>query len=267
MTVHSPQIVARRAFTAVELLVVIGIIVVLASLLMAGLSKAREQANALRCESNLRSLMSGMLAFATDHDQHMPGTLHIATTDTNPEHGDWLMGGWGSPNFGNAPQAGTIYKYVNNPDVYRCPSEQANGKGVFAETNGRFDYAYFTIWCGALLHSIPNTCTVTLLTGQTSAWPTPIICHEDSYQQNGSNIEGDHGNVDQITHIHSGGGYYAAADGSVNWIIEPDKLNSWSNGCWQWNTTTPKGKPITLAGAPAGAGSNDDFYWNQWSQQ
>ena|SRR5579863_6779110 len=59
----------RRAFTIVELLVVIGIIVLLIAILLPTLSRAREQANQTKCMSNMRQLGLGFIAYAGRHQQ------------------------------------------------------------------------------------------------------------------------------------------------------------------------------------------------------
>lgn len=57
----------RRAFTLVELLIVVAIVAILIALLVAALERAREQARRAKCLSNQRTLIQAVHMFTNDH--------------------------------------------------------------------------------------------------------------------------------------------------------------------------------------------------------
>ena len=63
---------ARSAFTLVEALVVVGIIIVLVSFLYAGLSKAKDSSRRATCANNLRQIMNAMSVYASENDKLLP---------------------------------------------------------------------------------------------------------------------------------------------------------------------------------------------------
>src|SRR5206468_1884297 len=62
----------RKAFTLVELLVVIGIIALLVSILLPTLSKARKSAQTVKCLSNLRQMGLAFSMYENEHKQWLP---------------------------------------------------------------------------------------------------------------------------------------------------------------------------------------------------
>jgi len=68
----------KPAFTLIELLVVVAIISMLIAILLPSLSRARKQAKAVICLNNLRSLGQGVITFASEMNDRLPGGLHPA---------------------------------------------------------------------------------------------------------------------------------------------------------------------------------------------
>ncbi len=67
-----PQPSSRRGFTLIELLVVISIIALLVAILLPSLQKARRQARAIHCASNLHALGHSLQIYASEYNSAIP---------------------------------------------------------------------------------------------------------------------------------------------------------------------------------------------------
>ena len=236
----------RNAFTLIEMIVVVGVIVMLASILLPVLNTAREQARAVRCQNNLHTLWQGYVAFAESHDNRLPGGYYDAA-NPNPDRRDWMLGAQVT-NYLAGPQEGTLFKYVNRAyDVYRCPSldlAAAGPDGPGGGSNGRFDYSAFLYVTGCRLDRLPLRATVTdPVSGDTLPVPAPVIVEEESAHMNGDHqMEAAHSNTDTLGNQHHGGSFFTGTDGSVQWIGPP-----WINfSATSWTAVSVRGNTVNL---------------------
>jgi prepilin-type processing-associated H-X9-DG protein/prepilin-type N-terminal cleavage/methylation domain-containing protein len=132
----------RRAFTLVELLVVVAIIALLIGIMLPALSRARDVARATVCLANVRNTGLAIQMYANEHGSHYPPSscgLH-----GNPAETWWI----------NALQP-----YASTRLLYRCPCDKAetfmdwadpppiaqwgNYRWASYSTNSRFDFEQF----------------------------------------------------------------------------------------------------------------------------
>ena len=239
----------NAAFTLVELLVVIAIIALLIAILLPTLRKAKESANSVVCQSNLKQLGFGFLCFAQDHRNALPGGK-FDRGDPIDWHRDWLFNG-GNPN--TAPMSGTVFQYVRNAKLYRCPTLLDAHFGVGADSNGFFDYAVFNSLPGAKIQNIRRHRFVYPgAGGKIEFIPVPMIVQEDPAWINRGSIEGGHSLPDTLAHVHNKGSYYVSTDGSTNFFNEPPGATAFGN----WFAEGTHGVVLSLG---------DDWTWGTWN--
>ena len=67
-------------FTLIELLIIVSIIAILATMLLPALSKAREKANTINCASNLKGIGQMAAGYANDYGYILPSRMWTAST-------------------------------------------------------------------------------------------------------------------------------------------------------------------------------------------
>jgi len=114
----------KRAFTLIELLVVIAIIAILAAMLLPALSRAKSQAQTVRCVNHMKQLTICWTLYSADNgDKLIPNWILSAGGAAAPE--SWVAG-----NMMSAVQAidpefvrkGQLFEYNKSLAIYQCPS-------------------------------------------------------------------------------------------------------------------------------------------------
>lgn len=101
----------RRAFTLIEILIVLTIIGILAAILFPVFSNAREAARRTTCASNLKQIGQGIAMYVQDNNRFYP-VVDSYSLSAQQNCSMWVE---------------RIYKYVGAPGVFECPDAE-NGE-------------------------------------------------------------------------------------------------------------------------------------------
>ena len=144
----------KRGFTLIELLVVIAIIAILASLLLAALSKAKHQAVETRCLNNFKQLALSTTLYTSDYDDYMPypnwgsSAANGAGWLYNPNaRGQWYNR---PPQDSEAIKTGLLYPYSSALGTFSCPMDTPQSDDVKARKNNGFQTLSGYIMNGSL---------------------------------------------------------------------------------------------------------------------
>jgi prepilin-type N-terminal cleavage/methylation domain-containing protein/prepilin-type processing-associated H-X9-DG protein len=240
----------RDGFTLVELLVVVAIIAILASLLLASLGRGKAAARRTTCISQLRQWNLALSMYMDDHGDATPresfipgGTMiNFWAQVRNPLAGEvWYNA---LPEYANVPRATTFAPLAARGDFYRkaklfhCPA------ALFPKTAGSSETAFFSYAMNSKLILTPSVSVQLSLAATPSATVTflenrlPDEPKVHPWQEQG-NLGQPSAYATRFTARHLERGTLAFADGSVEcrpgddvvedgWAIFPQRDVIWT---------------------------------------
>lgn len=247
-----------RAFTLIEMLVVISLITLLLSIASPALRASRESARGVKCLSQLHQLGMATDTFTVDHQERLPGIWGSVWVNLSiPDGGCWLSNPVSpATSWSAAPQTGVLWRYAGRaPELYRCPSLQTGALGSGVGSNGRFDYSAFHAFAGARITKMPKSSNIALGGYNSLEVRTPWLIEEAPERHiNTLHVEGGFGGSDLIGNWHNGGGNLVSYDGSAVALRNTYDLSS-----YVFTATAPSGASVNLGSHSTG--------WGGWERR
>ncbi len=171
---------ARKGFSLIELLVVMGIIAILSAMLFPVFATAREKGRSARCMANLKQIGMAIDMYAQDYDERYPWAKDPA------DHYCWVI-------WSDFPQwqawipympwlTDVLSPYVRNREIWHCPSDHGfteledagipfNGKpSSFQRFGTSYYYRTEIAFTGALVGSLSHPSEVNLIFDGHGSW-------------------------------------------------------------------------------------------------
>lgn len=121
---------AQRAFSLIELLVVVVIMAVLSAVALPTYQKARASARRVECQQNLKQIYAALISYAGENNNMLPPTYVSTGTASDGQEQSWgytiwpyvygSFATWKYPE--NCLQMGTPVYRVCLKNVFRCPA-------------------------------------------------------------------------------------------------------------------------------------------------
>lgn len=209
----------NRLFTLLELLIVMAIIGILASLLLPSLHKAREKSLQAVCMSNQRQLGVATLQWAIDHNDRLP------TSSSGGNHQYWKL---------------RINEYMQVP-IEKVPVYEDTGSGVFSCPSRKLEARSMKGGIGwnfrYLRHDDSGGSDLTL--EEPKGFPIYKMDIPEETIVLGDTTDGDsflnkalwrhNGSISNIAQRHSNGGNYTFSDGHISYF-KANSILSGKNG-------------------------------------